>query len=134
MKFLTWITGLFLIFFCWVLPAQAANPNPVTQLLESRSCVGCNLEKASLQDLDLRGVNLSKANLKRANLRGAQLAAVNLREANLQGADLTNADILMVDVTGANLKDAKFDGTSLEHLKICHTIAPNGKLSNRNCD
>jgi uncharacterized protein YjbI with pentapeptide repeats len=132
MKLLTWIAGLMLVFVCWVIPAQAASPSAVTQLLETRSCVGCDLRRADLRDADLRGVNLRQANLQRANLRGAKLFGVELQAANLKGADLTDTDLLNVDATQANFKGAKLTG-SLDQLKLCKTIAPDGKLTNRDC-
>jgi uncharacterized protein YjbI with pentapeptide repeats len=121
-------------FCCWVSPVFAANPEQVTQLLESRACVGCDLQGADLQQSDLRGVDLTRADLRNANLSEAQMMAVNLTEAKLQGADLTNAQAFVVNLTGANLEGAKVDGIDPVFLKLCHTIDPEGKLLDWDCE
>ncbi len=132
-----------LALFCFLSPASADNVvptdridpriDPKTQLLETRSCIGCNLQNVDLSGEDLRGVNLSRANLENANLKGAKMMAVVLRDADLKRADLRQADLLAVDFTGANLKGAQFSRTDLATARICRTIDPNGKLSQRDC-
>lgn len=119
--------------FCFVLPVQAANSSLVTHLLETRSCIGCDLRGANLKNADLRGVNLTRANLKNADLSGANMMAVVLKQANLQSANLSGADTLVVDLTGANLKGAKLDQVDAATLRFCHTIGVNGKELNQNC-
>ncbi|MEP0909734.1 pentapeptide repeat-containing protein [Leptolyngbya sp. FACHB-711] len=128
-----------LALFCFLSPVSADNVvptdriDPKMQLLETRSCIGCNLQNVDLSGEDLRGVNLSRANLENANLKGAKMMAVVLRDADLKRADLRQADLLAVDFTGANLKGAQFSRTDLAAARICRTIDPNGKLSQRDC-
>lgn len=111
------------------MPAQAANPDHVAQLLETKSCPGCDLE-----DADLRGVNLRDSNLEGANLKGAYLMATNLRHANLKGANLDYARMYAAILTDADLTNASTQSTLLGSAKICHTRTPGGALSNRDCD
>lgn len=65
----------------------------VQQLLNRKTCAGCDFKGANLAGLDLSGTNLQAANLQDANLRGAKLGNAILTDANLQGADLTDADL-----------------------------------------
>jgi uncharacterized protein YjbI with pentapeptide repeats len=138
---LLFATGI-LALFCFLTPAyadsatldNASSVDPKTQLLEMRSCIGCNLQNVDLSGEDLRGVNLSRAHLENADLRGANLMAGVLRDANLQRADLRQADLLAIDLTGANLKGARFSSVDLTTARICRTIAPDGKLSQRDCE
>lgn len=139
MKIAVLFATVILALFCFLSPANADNPtssdrlDPRTQLLETRSCIGCNLKNVDLSGEDLRGVNLSRANLENANFKGANMMAVVLRDADLQRADLREADLLAVNFTGANLKGAQFSRTDLSTARICRTIDPNGNLSQRDC-
>ncbi|NEO83273.1 MAG: pentapeptide repeat-containing protein [Spirulina sp. SIO3F2] len=62
------------------LPAWAADPAAVEQLLTTNQCPGCDLSGA-----DLAGANLFGANLVNANLTGANLSGANLGNATLIG-------------------------------------------------
>lgn len=64
----------------------------VNHLVQTRSCVGCDLQAANLAGLDLHGVNLEGANLQSANLEGTKLGAANLKDANLERSNLNKAD------------------------------------------
>ena len=127
------VTGV-LMLFCLVLPAHAANPDHITRLLEHRSCVGCDLQGADLKNADLRGVNLTHANLRNADFSGANMMAVILKDADLRGANLSDANTLVVDLTGANLKGANLTHVSPDTLKICHTVSPEGKTLDWDCE
>ena len=133
MRFLALLFGCLMTWFCLMLPAQAANPEHLSRLLETRACVGCDVQGADLQGKDLRGVDLSRANLKNANLSRTQLFAVKFKAAQLQGANLSNADLLVVDFTQANLEGAQADLINLESATVCHTVIPDGSTSNRDC-
>lgn len=113
--------------------AQAANPNHVQQLLETRFCQGCDLRGADLRaahliGADLRDADLSNANLENANLEGADLTGANLEGANLAGtflnsaalnnanlavADLSYANLIQANLTGANLLGTNLEGTQM---------------------
>lgn len=58
---------------------------PIQQLLATKQCQGCNLQRANLENVDLKGANLQGANLSGANLKGA-----NIKGAILQGANIKN--------------------------------------------
>ena len=89
------------------------------QLLDTKSCYGCdlsdanlsgkNLKNADLEKANLSGANLEKADLKGANLKGAILVGTNLKKANLKNADLYKANLTRADLTDANQKNTSFD-------------------------
>lgn len=96
----------------------AININ-LEQLIDTKSCYGCNLsdvnlsgenlKNADLEKANLSGANLEKADLKGANLKGAILVGANLKAANLKNADLYKANLTGADLTGANQKNVSFD-------------------------
>lgn len=135
MKWILLAATLLLAFIGSVPSAIAANPAQVTQLLETRVCIGCDLQRADLHGADLRGVNLSRANLQEADLRDTNLMAVNLQHADLRRANLTGATLILVDLRGANLRDAHVpNNVSEQDIVVCHTIGPYGHELNRDCD
>ena len=62
----------------------------IQQLLATKQCQGCNLQRANLENVDLKGANLQGANLSGANLAGANLTGANIKGATLRGANLKN--------------------------------------------
>ncbi|MGK7946622.1 MAG: pentapeptide repeat-containing protein [Microcystaceae cyanobacterium] len=97
---------------------QAANPNHVQQLLETRECQGCDLSGADLQGehligVDLRDANLEGAKLDYTNLEGADLTGANLKSANLTGSMLTNATLAQTNLEQANLSQAQLYDTDV---------------------
>jgi uncharacterized protein YjbI with pentapeptide repeats len=133
MRFRILTIAFFLAWFCFVLPAQAANPDHVAQLLKQRVCLRCDLSKANLANADLRGVNLTGSNLQEADLSGAQLWAVTLKDADLTGANLSKTVMLVVNLSGATLNKAKAEDLDLKGATFCHTTLPDGKTSDRDC-
>ncbi len=121
------------------------------KLLETKECVGCdlqgvvlrgaNLAKASLAGVilynadlrysDLGTANLSKADLRKATLCGADLRGANLRGVDLREARLISANLRHADLSGANLTDARNANSS--GAKFCNTTMPNGSIANRDC-
>ncbi|NJR69537.1 MAG: hypothetical protein HC771_13395 [Synechococcales cyanobacterium CRU_2_2] len=122
------LTGLTLV----AMPAQGAM-DPIQQLLSTKQCSGCNLERAGLVLSNLEGAQLASANLRAANLGRASLQNANLQNANLQGAvlyganlvgaDLRGADLRGADLRGAYLSQAKFEGARLENANLQGAIA-----------
>lgn len=100
-----------------------ADPNQVRQVLQTRSCDGCDLSREKLSFANLRG-----ASLRYANLYLADLKLTDLREANLIGAILDKADLRGADLTGADLTNAYTSETN-----FCGAIMPDGKKSNEGC-
>ncbi len=109
-------------------PAQAENLAHVQQLLNTRQCQSCELDRAGLIYANLTGVdlsgssmiqanlsraNLTNANLQQTNLVGAMMTSVNLSGANLRGADLRGADLREAYLVGADLQGARLDGALL---------------------
>src|SRR3954447_8104906 len=80
----------------------AADPNHVVQLRETKKCVGCDLNGATLADADLTGAILVRANLANAKLNGAKLNGVTLADADLTGAILTVAKLNGAKLNGAD--------------------------------
>ena len=116
-----------------VLSGEAAKK----KLLETKECVGCdlngtnlqrsNLTSANLQRANLRDANLYQANLgyaqlmntnlRRANLREADLFKIYLMGSNLSGADLRETDLREADLTGADLREANLTESDLTEAK-----------------
>jgi uncharacterized protein YjbI with pentapeptide repeats len=100
-------TGVLAVSGMLIGAAAAANPAHVKQLMDTRSCAGCDLNEASLT-----GWYLPKANLTGANLAGANLYSANLSQATLTGADLSGTELRaanLLGATGAVLSSAKTD-------------------------
>jgi tetratricopeptide (TPR) repeat protein len=131
---LTLITTLALI-----TPARAENLQQTQQLLSTRQCQNCDLNRVGLVYADLSGANLNgasliEANLTQANLTGASLQGADLRGAvlyninltgtNLSGANLAGADLRDANLLGANLQGANLTGTDL----MGAVNIPNGTL------
>lgn len=100
-----------------------ADPNQIRQVLQTRSCDGCDLVRAKLSFANLRG-----ASLRNANLFSADLKLVDLREANLIGAILDKADLRGADLTGADLT-----GAYMSETNFCGAIMPDGQKSSEGC-
>ncbi|MBF2078091.1 MAG: pentapeptide repeat-containing protein [Synechococcales cyanobacterium T60_A2020_003] len=108
----------------FAVPARAENLEDLQQLMNTRECQGCDLNRAGLVHGNLEGVDLSSAdlrgaNLSRADLRGADLSGADLSRATLLGADLSEADLTGTNFAGADLREAYFtdaiiDGTVFE--------------------
>ncbi len=93
------------------------------QLLENKSCPGCDLSGVNLAGLNLDRVNLTGANLQGANLSKARLHLailnkVNLQKADLRGAGFGGSDLAEADLRGADLRGATFVGAYLVGTKV----------------
>lgn len=86
----------------------------VSQLLNTRRCVACDLQNANLRDAYLEGVDLRGAKLKKANLEGAFLRGAILNGANLVGAKLKGANLASTQLGWTRLENADLAGTNLE--------------------
>ncbi len=99
----------------------------VNRLLDTKTCLGCNLT-----GVDLTGKKLVEADLERANLSGSNLEGIDLREANLKGvsfrnanlknSDLRKADLYKADFSGADLTGADFAGAQLDETNFAEAI------------
>ena len=76
-----------------------------------------NLTDADLTDADLTGADLTGADLTDAKLTGAELRYANLAGANLAGADLTDANLTGAKLTGADLTDANLADANLKPIQ-----------------
>ena len=83
--------------------SHAKASDALIQLLQERSCRGCELADVDLVHADLRDADLSNAKLRRANLGQAQL----------DGADLSGADLSFTSLRGASLRGSKLTGSLL---------------------
>ncbi|MBD2115184.1 MULTISPECIES: serine/threonine-protein kinase [Cyanophyceae] len=106
----------------------------VEQLVQTRSCNGCDLREVDLSRLDLEGVDLRNADLSRAKLEsvrlvGANLAGAVLTEANLSDSNISNANFSGAYMEGAQLQrvngsEAVFQGAVLTHTNFGSGILP----------
>jgi len=107
------------------------------QLLETKECIGCDLQEAYLVRTDLRNANLSKANLTKAylrdtDLREAKLREADFRESNLVKSDLTGADSALSDLRSAILTYARLRKTNLYFANLNGADLVEADLSNAN--
>lgn len=96
----------------------------VQQLLDTNTCIRCDLQgvdlrQADLDEANLEGANLANADLTESNLEnaylvGANLAGATLTRANLSGASLTLASLDTVDAAGINLEGASLQRATLQ--------------------
>ncbi|MEE3715995.1 pentapeptide repeat-containing protein [Tumidithrix elongata RA019] len=103
--------------------AQAANPNHIRQLLQTKECRYCDLLRA----------NLSLANLRGADLRGSDLYSTDLKYSDLREAILTGANLYKSDLRGADLTGAEITGTDFREANMCNAIMPDGTKSKQGC-
>ncbi len=113
-------------------PAKAEDLAQISQLLNTKQCVQCDLSGAGLvlarlSNAQLTQTNLTRANLSRADLSGADLRGANLTGTSLNGANLTGADLRGAILNGTDLRDAylfdaKLEDTSLASAYIQGTI------------
>ncbi|HEY9800866.1 MAG TPA: pentapeptide repeat-containing protein [Leptolyngbyaceae cyanobacterium] len=109
---------------------EAQKKALVTQLQESKSCVGCDLSGANLKGLFLENVNLQQANLQRANLSGAKLMGANLSLAKLQNAQLEETDLENAKLQNAELDNANLQGANLWGVNLKNARLQNANLKN----
>lgn len=114
---------------------QAANPDDLQRLLETRECQGCDLSGVNLQGehligVDLRNANLSGANLINANLEGADLTGANLNNANLSDAMVTNAILASANLDQANLTQAQLYDTDVNGASMVALMLDNAEIFN----
>ena len=104
--------------------------------LEGRNGVlkGMNLEKANLQQADLKRSNLQQAKLggRSAVDGGANLFQADLMNADLQVADLMYANLQEAYFVGANLQEAYLVGANLLRAYLREANLQDAKLWNAN--
>lgn len=94
------------------------KPNLERADLERMSLNGINLSYANLLHVNLRGSRLNSADLSKALLVGAKLNAADLSKASLIGAKLCGADLHMANLSDANLTGALVSWTHLTKVKL----------------
>ena len=87
------------------------------QLIQTRSCRGCNLTGLNLNRLDLSGVDLEGADLSLTKLSLTNMSGANLKNTKLRGAVLAGTDLGGADLRGADLQE-----TSLENAYLGETL------------
>ena len=113
------------IIFCLLASHSNANENnTLTSLMETRSCLECNLSKLNLgfQDLyrvDLSGANLSDSYMVNVDLSNANLSNSDLSNTYMNGANLSYTKLVETDFKGAELELANF-GQAIFVLSLIH--------------
>lgn len=82
-------------------------------ILQKARMENTNLRRIRFNDADLRGANLRGSNLDNAVLKGARLTGSNLAGANLSYADLAGADLTGANFTGTRFNSTNFMGSDL---------------------
>ena len=108
------------------LDPRALSPDQAAAFLTN--CVGCDLEGAHLDGMDLRNVhlegdNLSGASMRNVNLSGARLVGLNLSGVDLSGANLNGTTFSGCNLSGADLRNvdlstARFVGSQLTDARM----------------
>lgn len=111
--------------FNWV--AQASSP--YQQLVQTRSCVGCNLSNLDLQGLDLSGANLQDANLSNVDFSNSNLRQANLSGANLYLTNFSGSDLSQANFENASAKSANFSAAILKQASFLDTTATYANFS-----
>ncbi len=118
--------------------AQAEDQSAKTsQLLETRSCEGCDFTGADLSGALLIGGELNGAIFDGADLSGARLSqsalvGASFVGANLQGAILNDADLSNADFSGANMSESRLLEASLENANLSGTNLTGSKFRQTN--
>src|SRR5260370_4758784 len=94
---------------------EAADQKQIQQLLETKSCEGCDLSEADLHGQNLFEAKLAGANLRDADLRDATLTSADLSGARLAGAKLEGAKLIEAKLNAIKDKDGKSQGGGLEY-------------------
>jgi uncharacterized protein YjbI with pentapeptide repeats len=85
----------------------AYTQEDIDKVSATKSCEGCNLRGAVLNNLDLSGANLSGADLTNASLTGTKLLKANLTRAKMVDVRLSGADLTGADLSGATWIDGE---------------------------
>lgn len=87
--------------FGWTGFSSAYTQEDLGKIHTTKSCEGCNLRGAVLNNLDLSGANLSGADLTNAILTGTKLVNAKLTGAKMVDVRLSGADLTGADLSGA---------------------------------
>ena len=102
------------------------------QLLSSKDCTNCLLQRGDFRNLDLRGVNLHSADLEFGNFRGVEMRGANLTGANLTHTNFSGANLGGANISDANLQHAMLYGTYLVRANLDRTNMRRAKLTTAN--
>ena len=102
------------------------------QLLSSKDCTNCLLQRGDFRNLDLRGVNLHSADLEFGNFRGVEMRGANLTGANLTHTNFSGANLGGANISDANLHHAMLYGTYLVRANLDRTNMRRAKLTTAN--
>lgn len=91
----------------------------VMKLLSTKSCIGCNLQRADLAYSDLNG----------CDLRGSDLTSSIIVYGDLRGCDLTGAKLNMADLSGADMSGVKLQDVELKEAKLSQVDLSRTNLS-----
>jgi len=91
--------------------------------LKHSALMSANLERAELENVDLRYAKLVGANLTNSNLKGADLRLADLNLARLVGTVLTNANFEAADLEYTNMQSADVRNVEkLEWARFLNTV------------
>lgn len=123
--------------------SAAYDDTDLAQLLETNTCVNCDLSGADLSGMDLSRADLSGSDLTGANMHGADLSQATVNNAVLQSADLgetnlmglatLNTDFDRADLTGSNWTIDQVIAAAGNGARYCDTTLPDGTASFAHC-
>ncbi|RYX90784.1 pentapeptide repeat-containing protein, partial [bacterium] len=107
--------------------ANTANPSDnIRQIIQEKSCSGCDL-----RGMDLTNVNLSGMDLSYSDLRGLDLSNQKFINTILVGVDL-RASNLPEDMTYLNLIEANLSGLDLRNVNFDNSVLTGANLTGAN--
>jgi uncharacterized protein YjbI with pentapeptide repeats len=101
----------------WVMTIAKNN---TFSLINSKSCIQCDLHNVNLSNLDLTGAVLTGANLNSSLFQKAILTNADLSSCDLRKTRFTAALLNGVNMQGSRLNGANFSQTSLRGANISH--------------
>ncbi|MEQ8463648.1 pentapeptide repeat-containing protein [Coleofasciculus sp. E1-EBD-02] len=106
------------------------DADTVRQLLETNSCMGCDLREVNLEDAKLKGANLRGANLRLAQLSRVELSRADLVNVILRNADLMEASLVDTNLSNADLRDTNLIDSFLTRANLSNALLENANLTN----
>jgi uncharacterized protein YjbI with pentapeptide repeats len=113
--------------------AQSINTSGSRRtLIDTNSCIGCDLSGVNLQYRNLSGADLSGANLYRAYLNHANLFGASLLEADMESASMISANLTKANMFLAKLTHADIHGAVLVEAVIARATLDRANLNGAN--
>ncbi|MGD1872603.1 MAG: pentapeptide repeat-containing protein [Mastigocoleus sp.] len=102
------------------------------QLLKTKNCWSCNLNKISLVLANLENANLENSSLIKADLEGINLQNANLKNSLLEESNLERANLKYVNLNGSSLEKVELQNANLQEAKLASINLRNANILDAN--